>query len=88
MEAVPCIRAESLTPDEARAYRLADNKVADASYWDDKTLFGELDGLDDLGGALLAGLRESGSEQLYVLRIASTDRGKLEAVKQYAEGLA
>ena len=34
LERVPCIMADDLTPAQVKAYRLADNKVAEASEWD------------------------------------------------------
>lgn len=34
MEKVPCIVADDLTEDQVNAFRLADNKVAEASSWD------------------------------------------------------
>ncbi|MCK9571532.1 ParB N-terminal domain-containing protein [Candidatus Pacearchaeota archaeon] len=44
---VPCIVADDLTPAQIRAYRLADNKVAEASQWDFEKLADELAGLAD-----------------------------------------
>ena len=35
---VPCVLADDLTPEEVRAYRLADNKVAEYSEWDESKL--------------------------------------------------
>lgn len=46
----PCIRADDLTPEQVRAYRLADNKVAELAEWDFDLLAGELEGLEDLLG--------------------------------------
>ena len=34
LETVPCIQADDLTPAQVKAYRLADNKVAEAAQWD------------------------------------------------------
>lgn len=34
MEEVPCVMADDLTDEQVKAYRLADNKVAEASEWD------------------------------------------------------
>lgn len=42
----PCIRADDLTPEQVRAYRLADNKVAELAEWDFDLLAGELEGLN------------------------------------------
>lgn len=34
MKEVPCIRCEDLTPEQVKAFRLADNKVAEFADWD------------------------------------------------------
>lgn len=39
---VPCIVARDLTPQQARAFRLADNKVAELALWDNDLLATEL----------------------------------------------
>ncbi len=44
---VPCIVADDLTPKQVKAYRLADNKVAEASQWDFEKLADELAGMAD-----------------------------------------
>ena len=41
LDSVPCVRADDLTDDEIRAYRLADNAVSGNEY-DDEILFSEL----------------------------------------------
>lgn len=46
---VPVHVALDLTPEQARAYRLADNKTNEFSTWDDELLGGELAGLRDAG---------------------------------------
>lgn len=38
LKVIPVIRADHLTPDQVRAYRLADNKLTDNSDWDDDLL--------------------------------------------------
>lgn len=48
LKTVPCILADTLTPAQVKAYRLADNKVSELSTWDDKLLESELAQLDDL----------------------------------------
>ena len=48
MESVPCIIADDLTPEQVKAYRLADNKVGESSEWDMGLLDQELDGIFDL----------------------------------------
>ena len=45
---VPCIRAEHLSPAQVKAYRIADNKVAEYSSWDDDMLALELEQLQEL----------------------------------------
>ena len=45
---VPVIRVEHLTPDAARAYRLADNRLAELSGWDRDTLEIELQHLSTI----------------------------------------
>lgn len=41
----PCIRADDLTPEQVRAFRLADNKVGELADWDEDLLAGELEAL-------------------------------------------
>ncbi|HTV71279.1 MAG TPA: DNA methyltransferase [Rhizobiaceae bacterium] len=45
---VPCVRIEHMTPDERRAYVLADNKLAQNATWDDEVLAEELQALLDV----------------------------------------
>jgi site-specific DNA-methyltransferase (adenine-specific) len=47
LKAVPCIVADDLTDEQIKAYRLADNKVAEKSEWDFDLLSTELDALFD-----------------------------------------
>ena len=47
LDEVPCIVADDLTPAQIRAYRLADNKVAEAAQWDFDMLADEMAGLAD-----------------------------------------
>lgn len=53
MDKVPCILIEDLTEAQIRAYRIADNKVAELSSWNDDLLRAEMDALkaleEDLG---------------------------------------
>lgn len=49
LPSVPILRTRHLTPEKVRAYRLADNRIAELSGWDNKLLvleLGELSGLD------------------------------------------
>lgn len=47
MQRVPCILADDLTEEQVKAFRLADNKVAELSYWDFGKLDFELQGIVD-----------------------------------------
>lgn len=42
MNTVPCIVADDLTPDQVKAFRLADNKVGELAEWDENLLNEEL----------------------------------------------
>lgn len=48
MERVPCVSLDHLTPEQARAYVIADNRIAEESSWDDGLLASELAALQDL----------------------------------------
>ena len=43
LKQVPCVVADDLSDEQIKAYRLADNKVAEASEWDNDLLNIELD---------------------------------------------
>ena len=45
---VPCIVADDLTDEQVKAFRLADNKVAEKAEWDFDLLFDELDTIFDI----------------------------------------
>lgn len=48
LQAVPCIIADDLTPEQVKAFRLADNKTSELSDWDFEKLEAELAELDSL----------------------------------------
>lgn len=48
MSIVPCVVADDLTDEQVRAYRLADNKVAELASWDPSLLDEELKALEDI----------------------------------------
>lgn len=48
LEKVPYIVADDLTPEQVKAYRIADNKLAELSSWDEETLKEELWGLQEV----------------------------------------
>ncbi len=48
MEKVPCVRCSDLTPEQARAFRLIDNKTSELALWDAEKLDEELRALREL----------------------------------------
>jgi site-specific DNA-methyltransferase (adenine-specific) len=46
LETVPCVIADDLTEEQAKAFRLADNKVSELAEWDFDDLEKELEELD------------------------------------------
>jgi len=48
LEEVPCIIADDLTPEQVKAFRLADNKTAEKASWDFEKLSEELNDILDL----------------------------------------
>lgn len=48
MQTVPCLRADDLTPEQVKAFRLADNKTADFATWDVDLLNSELLGIPSI----------------------------------------
>lgn len=49
MDEVPCVRADDLSEEQIKAFRLADNKVGESSTWDEDMLkleIGDLPGID------------------------------------------
>lgn len=47
LESVPCVRAENMSEQEAKAFRIADNRLQDLSYFDDSKVALELQELLD-----------------------------------------
>ena len=64
LETVPAVIADDLTEDQAKAFRLADNKTAELAAWDFDRLEEELDQIDDeyLLGLFERKLYEEGEE--------------------------
>lgn len=48
IETIPCVRADDLTPEQIKAFRIADNKAAEESTWDMEKLLQELEGIQEL----------------------------------------
>ena len=49
LKEVPIIRLSHLTPEQVRAYRIADNRLSELSEWDDELLAAELHALNAAG---------------------------------------
>lgn len=64
LETVPCIKADDLTDEQIRAYRMADNKVAEFSKWDDKLLSEELEALLDFDMSAFGFFDDDETEEL------------------------
>ena len=62
LDAVPVIRLAHLTPEQVRAYRIADNKLALDAGWDEELLAAEFDELNGAGYDL--GLTGFSAEEL------------------------
>lgn len=67
LDTVPAIRADDLTDEQIKAYRLADNKTAELADWDFDALSKELQGLSidmaDFGFAENAGVLDTKDNQ-------------------------
>lgn len=48
METVPCIIADDLTPEQVKAFRIADNKTSELAEWDLDKLDIELNGIESI----------------------------------------
>ena len=97
LKEVPCIIADDLNEKQIKAFRLADNKVADFSYFDNTKLLEELEGLDDIFTGFDFSetfediLDESDTsilgqeEQIYKIIVKSTDKEDIDKVRQFCE---
>lgn len=52
LKTVPCIKATHLTPEQAHAYRIADNRSHDYTTWDYPELIQQINDLDDFNDVL------------------------------------
>lgn len=101
IEEVPCIIADDLREEQAKAFRIADNKVSDYSIWDNKLLLEELETIgDDLFTGFDFGdildfdvldeqdnsvVDENESGVTYECVIRSSDKSKIEKIKKIWE---
>jgi ParB-like chromosome segregation protein Spo0J len=86
LKSVPCIRLGYLTEAQARAYVIADNKLAELAGWDDDLLAIELRELKDEGFDLgLTGFSDDElNELLFVEPVAQADADTAPAVQSVA----
>lgn len=98
---VPVIVCEDLTAEQAKALRIADNKVAQASCWDNKLLIQELEGCEGLftgfeEGSLFDDTLDEGDRgfledpvpgEEYVLTFRTGDREQFEEVRSMVQGV-
>lgn len=81
LESVPVITLSDLNPEEARAYCLADNRLADLADWDEDLLIEELNNLGDTNPELVEAAGWSEAEVAYLLQddVANEDKEEAEA---------
>ena len=65
LERVPYIIKDDLTPEQVKAYRIADNKLAELSTWDEEALKAELFELQELDYPLVMGFTEMDLKDLF-----------------------
>lgn len=65
LEEVPCIVASDLTPEQVKAFRLADNKVGEIATWDLEKLRLELENIEGLDMSLFGFEIEDEPEELF-----------------------
>ena len=65
LEEVPCIVASDLTPEQVKAFRLADNKVGEIATWNLDMLKKELEGIDGLDMSLFGFEEELSVDEVY-----------------------
>lgn len=101
IEKVPCVIADDLNEEQAKAFRIADNKVSDFSIWDNKLLLEEL---ADIGDDFFTGfdfgdimnfdvldeednsvIEENEYGVTYECVIRSSDKSKIEKIKKIWE---
>lgn len=65
MSTIPCVRADDLTEEQIKAFRIADNKVSEYSEWDFDKLMQELDGIQELDMSMF-GFDDSNQDEIEV----------------------
>ncbi len=64
IKTVPCIVADDLTEEQIRAFRLADNKVAEYTYWDNDKLIEEIEQISSIDMKELFGFFDGEAQSL------------------------
>lgn len=72
LKEVPCVYADELTEQQIKAYRIADNKVAEFTEWDEELLEAELQELGDFDMSEFGEFPSFGDEEIELPR---EDRG-------------
>ncbi len=86
LKTVPCVKAESLTDNQIKEFRIADNKIHEKSGWDNKLLKEELRALKNFGvdlnklGFLDFELESIFNDELDLEDLENTDKGIDEKV--------
>lgn len=79
---VPVHVADNLTPDQVRAYRIADNRTADEVAWDEGLLTLELQAITDADLRRVTGFDDAELErmlgELHVTEATAEDQGRLD----------
>ena len=79
LERVPCIIADDLTPDQVKAFRLADNKVSELADWDFEMLDAEIADVQNIDMAAFGFDMDPEPEDL------TDDGDKIEDIEETAE---
>ena len=82
METVPCIYADDLTEEQVKAYRLADNKTAEKSEWDNLRLDEELEGISEIDMSLFG---FSAVDEVDFTRLNEMTDGEEEGYAEFEE---
>lgn len=84
MSEVPCIRADDLTDEQVKAFRLADNKTGELADWDEELLKYELDDIADWDMSEFGFLDDNEDDE--ILRDDISDDVNLEDYKLIVSG--
>ena len=77
LEKVPYLVADDLTPEQVKAYRIADNKLAELSSWDEEMLKEELWGLQEADFSLeVLGFTEMDLKDLFTEKDEEPEKEK------------